>query len=155
MPGTAKVAASSNQGTLRVVDTTIRGNRADRQGGGIFNEDQLTITGSTLADNRAADGAGILNTNRSWLSFAELSNVTLSDNEAESNGGGVYNAALLRLQWRRRTMYSAVPKPTIPAVVFIQAGPIGRGRELGGGTEHGRRSRSRCARRTSIRWATI
>ncbi|MGB1251537.1 MAG: choice-of-anchor Q domain-containing protein, partial [Candidatus Promineifilaceae bacterium] len=76
-----------NDGSLRVENTLIQGNRAKVDGGGIFNFDSLTLERSTLAENSAeGDAGGLLN----W-GDADLRNVTITDNSAGRDAGGYFN----------------------------------------------------------------
>ena len=65
----------------------MTGNRSLASGGGISNQNLLTVTNSTISSNTAGDdGGGIASSNGN----IELNNVTLSDNEAVDLGGGVF-----------------------------------------------------------------
>ncbi len=100
-------------GTLTIVNSTIAGNSAAEDGGGILNLARLLVVSSTLSDNSAGDygggaslsgsstfinatlagntaddGAGIDNTGA--LTFL---NGTITDNTAAGSGGGIYNGA--------------------------------------------------------------
>ena len=53
-----------NAGTLTLTNSTVSGNNADENGGGIFNDNGGTpmLTNSTVSGNNAAvDGGGIFN----------------------------------------------------------------------------------------------
>ena len=72
---------------LTVTGSTISGNTATVDGGGIRIADggTLTVTDSTVSGNSAPVGGGII----ILLSTATLLNVTVSDNTASSRGGGI------------------------------------------------------------------
>lgn len=75
---------------LRLVDSLVIGNEAASSGGGIWNEGELVITGSSVADNRAIDGGGI------WSgpgSATSLENATVAENTASDEGGGLWLGA--------------------------------------------------------------
>ncbi len=84
----------------RLIDVVIDGltiadgnpNTTDRSGGGIFNSENLTVTSSTITNNKAGlFGGGILN-NQGTVTIA---NSTISSNQTDekdgSAGGGIYN----------------------------------------------------------------
>ncbi|MCP4418506.1 MAG: hypothetical protein GY805_17955, partial [Chloroflexi bacterium] len=107
----------SNDGTLTVSNSTLRGNSVYAYGGGgILNEGTLTVSNSTLSDNSAyAGGGGITNSGTLTISNSTLSgnsvgwsgggidnygmltisNSTLSGNSADWSGGGIYNFSTL------------------------------------------------------------
>lgn len=65
--------------------TSIVGNSATREGGGIYNEGQLTLNGIAVSNNSSdQDGGGIFNEGQ-----LDLDNVSVSDNSAERFGGGL------------------------------------------------------------------
>lgn len=80
-----------------VADSSFTANTALDGGGAIRNSGNLTMTGSTLADNTASDlnsaGGGLLNTS---TGVALLANSTIHGNSADM-GGGIRNSALLTL----------------------------------------------------------
>ena len=76
--------------TAQISDSAIYNNSgfspAVSKGGGIFNGSlSVTITNSTISGNSALDGGGIYNAGR-----ITLNSITLSDNSAESIGGGIF-----------------------------------------------------------------
>jgi hypothetical protein len=79
--------------TLTVTGSTLSGNSAASDGGGIFNAGTLTVTASTLSGNTAGDGGGIYNAVVGFNASATLSisDSTLSRNSAQIEGGGIYN----------------------------------------------------------------
>jgi hypothetical protein len=77
-----------DSGTLTIVDSTVSDNVATVDGGGLWSEGVVSVTGGAISGNVAgADGGGI------YLQEAtlELIDVELSDNEAASGGGGLFN----------------------------------------------------------------
>ena len=77
-----------NEGTLSVVGSTISGNSASSDGGGIYNTSggTLWVTNSTISGNSAAEsGGGIYNSGTLWVL-----NSTISGSSATSDGGGVH-----------------------------------------------------------------
>ncbi|HXF06713.1 MAG TPA: choice-of-anchor Q domain-containing protein, partial [Blastocatellia bacterium] len=105
-----------NQGKLSVTDSTISGNQAYSDGGGIFNDAnrQMTITRSKISNNLADDdGGGMFNNSGgtvtitgSEIKFNEadfgggiynqgtldiMGNTTISDNHVFNDGGGIYS----------------------------------------------------------------
>ncbi len=76
-------------GGLYLADATLRGNSADGPGGGLAilsPVDVVHISGSTLADNVAAEGGGLALVADAPLT---LVNSTLSGNTASASGGGL------------------------------------------------------------------
>ena len=77
------------QGRAYVVlrDVVIRGNRADREGGGVFHDGiLLSIHHSTIAANRAMAGGGVRAVDQGDLALARS---LVSGNEAWEAGGGL------------------------------------------------------------------
>lgn len=79
-------------GTVELNSCTVSGNTgpAAAFGGGIFNGGTLHLIGSTVRDNRANGGGGIYNTNNRSLT---LTNSEISGNTGTAGGGGIYNFA--------------------------------------------------------------
>ncbi|MGB3401271.1 MAG: hypothetical protein WBA77_01125 [Microcoleaceae cyanobacterium] len=81
-----------NDEDLTITDSTIDGNTATDDGGGIFNEGTLTVTDSIISNNEVtvgfADGGGIFNGNNALLT---LTDSEVTGNFANDDGGGVYN----------------------------------------------------------------
>ncbi|HJQ84193.1 MAG TPA: right-handed parallel beta-helix repeat-containing protein, partial [Candidatus Binatia bacterium] len=75
-----------NNATLDVENTTISGNLADNQGGGIYNDTggTLTVANSTVSNNSATNGGGLANASGASLT---LESSTVSDNSAFNAGG--------------------------------------------------------------------
>jgi len=78
---------NQSTGTLTVSNSTLSGNRND----GIHNDGALTVSGSTLSGNSANFGGGIYN--QSAGSLLTVSGSALSGNSATFYGGGIYNYA--------------------------------------------------------------
>jgi len=77
------------EGALVIEHSTIRGNAATddySRGGGVLSFEELVVTGSTIADNRAGLGGGIA----VGYGSVTLINSTLSGNSALMEGGGLY-----------------------------------------------------------------
>jgi hypothetical protein len=84
------VATSSAGATIEIVESTLRNNTADEQGGAVFvRAGTLSVERSTLNDNTAGtDGGGIY---AELPGSVSLTNVTLSSNTAaEGVGGGLF-----------------------------------------------------------------
>ena len=85
-------AGIANTGTLTLTESTVSDNQAfgvDGAGGGIWNRAPATatITNSTISGNTSTDeGGGVWNDGK-----LDLTNVTITDNQAEF-GGGIFNA---------------------------------------------------------------
>jgi len=80
--------------TLRLIDSNVSGNRADDAGGGVFSRyDTLTLTNSTISGNSAARGGGVFSSS----SDPTLINSTVSGNAAQFDGGGMDNEGVLTL----------------------------------------------------------
>jgi CSLREA domain-containing protein len=85
-----------SSGSARLRNSTLSGNSTGRNisgnhgfGGGIENRGELTVAGSTLADNKGNSAGGILNRNK-----ATVTNSTISGNAWStefSNNGGINN----------------------------------------------------------------
>ena len=83
----------SLQAELTVSDSSITGNTAGGNGGGISNFQGIArITGSTLSANTGAGlGGGIVNYRGNFTGTLTVTNSTISDNHG-SSGGGIYNS---------------------------------------------------------------
>ncbi|MBN2292730.1 MAG: cadherin-like domain-containing protein, partial [Pirellulales bacterium] len=87
--------SDSGIATLTVISSSLCGNSAcGGRGGGIYNEDALTLTNSKLAHNTADHGGGGIY-NYGHTCTATLTNTTLSNNSA-GDGGGIYHSNLGR-----------------------------------------------------------
>lgn len=81
-------------GTLNIFNSTLSGNTAGAYGGGIFNSTggTLTVSNSTFDNNTGRYGGGIFN--RGTFTIA---NSTLSGNTATAYGGGINNYETLSI----------------------------------------------------------
>ncbi|MFW2389686.1 MAG: choice-of-anchor Q domain-containing protein, partial [Polyangiales bacterium] len=78
-------------GAPALTNSTVSGNAAGFDGGGLLNFETLTLIDSTVADNVAGQsGGGIANQQPGTL---EVINSTLSGNSAAAAGGGLFNPA--------------------------------------------------------------
>jgi hypothetical protein len=84
-----------NYGTMRIINTTVTGNKASEDGGGIRNQGIMTLKGSTVTGNRAKSGGGIYSGHflRITPDFLTLTNSTVSGNQ----GDGIFNRHSLTL----------------------------------------------------------
>lgn len=69
---------------MTIADSTITGNRATSEGGGISNRGALTVTTSTVSANESGNGGGIHN-----IGTLAIANSTISGNSASGEGGGI------------------------------------------------------------------
>ncbi len=90
-PGGAIFSEGPN-GSLLITESTISGNTAQNNGGGIFVDDHVaTITDSTIEDNTSLTGAGggiAIGSN----GILDMTNSTVSNNDADLTGGGIFNS---------------------------------------------------------------
>lgn len=82
-----------NVGTVSLVNSSVTGNIADVNGGGVLNgqlgrQGVLNLTNSTVSNNSAVDGGGIFNNDQSQVTIID-SKVT--GNTASNDGGGIFN----------------------------------------------------------------
>ncbi|PSO47754.1 MAG: hypothetical protein BRC33_11710 [Cyanobacteria bacterium SW_9_44_58] len=76
-----------NQENLTLTDAIVSRNFSGSNGGGIYNKGNLTITKSTISDNSSnLSGGGIYSQDS-----ITITNSTISDNSASSRGGGIFN----------------------------------------------------------------
>ena len=73
-------------GNVRIVASTISGNRNIGGGGAIIGHGDVTISNSTFSANEATYGGAIYSTNGGVVT---ISNSTLSDNTADADGGAI------------------------------------------------------------------
>ena len=81
-------------------DAKIIGNKADNgNGGGLYNalEKVLTVTGGVFAGNSAAQGGGIYNDGTLTLTGSTVGGNDASDANGATAGGGLYNNGILTL----------------------------------------------------------
>lgn len=109
----------NTQGTLNLTNVTISGNKGNFAGGGIRNDGIATLTNVTISSNNAEYGGGIRNTGT--LNFTggtvsgngayqtggiyilgsnsqtTLTNLTVSDNTGQANGGGIQSGGMTNM----------------------------------------------------------
>ena len=81
---------------LSISGSTISGNHATGQGGGLYSDNafvdslhgRVAVTGSVLRGNTAQEGAGIYNV----VGTADLTDDTVTGNDASVSGGAIYNS---------------------------------------------------------------
>jgi hypothetical protein len=86
-------------GDFSIVDSIISKNSSFR-GGAAFNQGALTIENSTISGNKASDdGGGIFNASNFNAPAGDLSIVdsTISENRARDSGGGLFNEGFLTM----------------------------------------------------------
>lgn len=89
-------AIYNDEGVVNINGSTISGNQASSDGGGIYNSNSngshiVTITNSTISDNQATTrGGGIFNFTGAGFSTVNVINSLISNNRAQ-HGGGFYN----------------------------------------------------------------
>ncbi len=76
----------SNQGTLKLINVTVRDNRASIEGGGIYNTGNLELSNVLVTDNDAPSGGGISNQNTVTVTASSI-----ISNTSSGPGGGIYN----------------------------------------------------------------
>lgn len=80
-----------NVTSVVVTSSQISGNRAVRQGGGLYNAGTepgtAEVTGTVFLRNTARDGAGIYNDD----GIVSIADSAMSGNQASASGGGIYN----------------------------------------------------------------
>ncbi len=76
-----------NGTTCTIEGGTIKGNKADSDGGGIYVRGTLKMTGGTITENWADDTAGGIYCRDSGT--FDIENVTISNNESKNDGGGM------------------------------------------------------------------
>ncbi len=82
-------------GQITTSGGTISNNTASLQGGGIYNNDIMTITGATISGNQAPQGGGIHNLGPGVLAIS-LSNI--QDNIGSQTGGGIHNLGQMTVE---------------------------------------------------------
>ena len=81
-------------GTVELDSVIVSDSKAST-GGGIYNNDTLSITNSTINNNIAGNGGGIYNATGKTLT---ITNSTLKDNSTDwRDGGGIYNSGILNV----------------------------------------------------------
>ncbi|KAA0139974.1 hypothetical protein FYZ48_08595 [Gimesia chilikensis] len=82
-----------NIGTLSLVNTSVEGNTAELNGGGILNgelgqQGTLNLSNSQVSGNSAVDGGGIYNNDQSQVTIVDSA---ITGNTASGDGAGLYN----------------------------------------------------------------
>ena len=86
--GSANGGGILNDDTLTMTNCTVFGNTANSSGGGIRNIGTLTMIDSIVFGNTAnSSGGGIFN-----VGMLTMTNCTIGENSARNVGGGIYNA---------------------------------------------------------------
>lgn len=87
-------AIRNSEGVAVIENTDIIGNIVEANGGGISNENEMTILDSTISMNNAGkDGGGIYN-----IGDLTVEESTISGNESFSLGGGIHNTGVVTVQ---------------------------------------------------------
>jgi predicted outer membrane repeat protein len=89
------IESGHNGGEVTISGGTISNNTASLHGGGIYNKDIMTMTGTTLSGNHAPEGGGIHNLGPGVLTIS-LSNI--QDNIGSQTGGGIYNLGQMTVE---------------------------------------------------------
>ena len=96
--GSGAGIANTSSGTLTLTDSTVTGNTAEHNGGGIENQGRLTVTRSYINDNTSnyGDGGGIWDSYYFGSETEPTGQLTIVDSNISGNasqrgnGGGVY-----------------------------------------------------------------
>ena len=122
-------------GTLTLNNTTVTGNRAVTDGGGIWNDGTLQLSTVTLDGNETGkDGAGLYNPTPGAVSIERS---TIRANHAGVQGGGIYSEG--QVTTRQTTLNG---NTALVAAGAFQPGPIDP-HEQHGERQRGRRDRRR------------
>jgi hypothetical protein len=76
-----------NGGILALIDSTLSGNGATYRGGGIYNTGNLTVTGSMLSNHGVGRRGGAIYN----IGTLDVNGSAFSDNWANIDGGAIYN----------------------------------------------------------------
>jgi len=119
--------AISNDGTLRIFESTIVDCEADDEGGGITNDGDLELDGVTFRGNEATDGGGLFTQGSVFLNAClfvansaseeggglfvdrgtDITNCTFTENSAEERGGAIKSYNDLKIEYCTITGNSA------------------------------------------------
>jgi len=95
LPGTTGGGINlANNGSLRLIDSSVIGNEASGDGGGIYaagSGNSVTLDSSTVANNIASGNGGGIYFSGSGSSGIIANGSVISGNEAGSEGGGLYH----------------------------------------------------------------
>ena len=86
-----------NENELTVINTNLVNNYADNYGGGIDNFGTFTLTDSNLNNNIATTGGGICNEGCLYVCYMNITGSALSYNIASSYAGGIENYGSMTL----------------------------------------------------------
>jgi hypothetical protein len=93
--------ANLGSGTLTIERSTITDNTTEAQGGGVYSTGgKLTVTGGTISANHAQDGGGISSGGEAQVTITD---VTISENTAGEAGGGLNHSGRASLALPRAT----------------------------------------------------
>jgi uncharacterized repeat protein (TIGR01451 family) len=85
------MTAGSGASTLTLIDIVLRNNQASDSGGGLDGEHcNIFLRNVAIVGNKAGSGGGIQFSHRYGVEKLVMTNVTISDNEAQTSGGGLY-----------------------------------------------------------------
>ncbi len=82
--------------TLVFISGAITRNEAAKYGGGVYNANAFTMSGGTIRENKASEGAGV-NTAGDANGTFSMSGGSISNNTATEKGGGIYSAGTLTI----------------------------------------------------------
>jgi CSLREA domain-containing protein len=82
-------------GTVTVTNSTISGNSTQENGGGIWNGSTLTVTNSTISGNSASSSGGGIRNN--FGGTVTVTGSTISGNSAGNDGGAIDNSGTVNL----------------------------------------------------------
>lgn len=97
--GQTTITDSLIGGRVNSSENVNEGNTANEQGGGIFNEGILVVTGSTVSGNQAnVHGGGVFNNGTATFTTTTIGGANAGNdrfgNVSDSRGGGIYNIHL-------------------------------------------------------------
>ncbi len=96
---TRSISTGDTAATLSVIRSTLSGNIAGTDGGGILNTSSgegvatLAVVNSTLSGNLAMAGGGLFNESTGGSATANLNYATVAGNTASAGGGGIHTVA--------------------------------------------------------------
>jgi hypothetical protein len=98
--GTNAGGAIYNHGTLTVITSTLLSNSAGLYGGGIYNYETLSVSSSTLSGNETYSGGGIYTTGGTTTTVTTSTfygNIASHASYPSDNGGGIYSSGLMTM----------------------------------------------------------
>ena len=93
--GTVKLNGQDQVGNMYITDSTFTGNTATANGGAIYNEGTLTVTGESAFTNNStttSGGGAIYNSGALTLTGTESNKVAFTGNHTTKNGGAIFAA---------------------------------------------------------------